>query len=211
MSKKRTYVTFLLDETGSMMSHRDQTISAFNEYLGTLQGQEGAIRCALTLFNSESTRVVYNGVPVAQVAPLNADTYQPQATTPLYDAIMGAVRATEEAVAERKKTEVFCVILTDGLENASREHTRDDVFATIRTKTAAGWTFVYLGADQDAWEIGQGLGIARGNTASFSKHKIAHAMKAVGEAMGKYTGAAYLKREPIEDFFAEVDPDALND
>jgi len=207
---KKTYVTFLLDETGSMESHRAQTIDAFNEYLGTLKTQEAKIRFTLTQFNSARTLIVYNAAPVDQVEPLTPLSYHPQATTPLYDAIMGTVQATEAEIAGRKKAAVLCVILTDGLENASRRHTQRDVFDTIGRKTKEGWTFLYLGADQDAWAVGSGLGIARGNTVAFTKSKIDFAIKAVSDSMGKYMQDS-LKQEPIEDFFADVDKSELTD
>lgn len=56
---------------------------------------------------------------------------------------------------------VLAVILTDGGENSSREVNGAQVKAMIEEREAAGWTFVYLGANQDAWAIGARLGTTR--------------------------------------------------
>jgi len=51
--------------------------------------------------------------------------------------------------------------LTDGLENASREYTREQVFQRIRHQSDVyGWEFVYLGAKLDAIAAGMRVGVA---------------------------------------------------
>ena len=55
---------------------------------------------------------------------------------------------------------VLCVIITDGMENASREYTSKDVKDRIEhQKTAYKWQFEFLAADQDAFAAGESLGI----------------------------------------------------
>lgn len=56
---------------------------------------------------------------------------------------------------------VLAVILTDGMENASSEVTRKQVAAMIQAREADGWTFIYMGANQDAWAVGGQLGTSR--------------------------------------------------
>lgn len=57
---------------------------------------------------------------------------------------------------------VLCVILTDGLENASREFSPSALAELIRDRENNGWSFIYLGANQDAWATGQGTGFSGG-------------------------------------------------
>lgn len=66
---KKLHVSFILDETGSMMSVKGQTISGFNEYLDTLKSEKnsGNIRFTLTQFNSDKVQVVCDGVKLAKV------------------------------------------------------------------------------------------------------------------------------------------------
>src|SRR5688572_27161185 len=165
------YVTLILDETGSMQSCKGAAIAGVNEYLKTLRQMPMPVRFTLTLFNSGKLEVRHRDVPVAQVPELTEQTYQPAEGTPLYDAIGRTLAvAGHEASPEAKK---LCVILTDGLENASREYTRDGITRLIKDHEVKGWTFVYLGADHDAWAAGGNLGFSGGNTAQFSKRNTA--------------------------------------
>ena len=117
------YVTLILDETGSMQHCKGAAIAGVNEYLKMLRHMPTAVRFTLTLFNSGKTEVRYHETPMADVPNLTEATYQPAETTPLYDAIGRTLTtAGQEAPSESKK---LCVILTDGLENASREYTRE--------------------------------------------------------------------------------------
>lgn len=166
--KKKTVVNFVLDETGSMGSVRDATISGFNEYIETLKGQGGEVLFTLTKFNSSKVETVYNVKPIQDVPKLTHQTYAPAMNTPLYDAIAQTIRQTEDALKEMKgKPAVLCVIMTDGEENASREFNRERIVKLIEDRTAEGWTFAYLGANQDAWAVGASIGVPKGNSIAY--------------------------------------------
>jgi hypothetical protein len=49
---QRTLVTFLLDETGSMQSIKDDTIGGFNSYLASLKAESAPIDFTLIKFDS---------------------------------------------------------------------------------------------------------------------------------------------------------------
>lgn len=55
---------------------------------------------------------------------------------------------------------VLCVIVTDGLENASREVSPEALQDAISKRESEGWTFIYLGANQDAWSAGASYGLS---------------------------------------------------
>ncbi len=197
-----THINFILDETGSMGSVRDATISAFNEYVAGLRGEGDPITFTLTKFNSRRVEIVDVGVGINDVVPLTHQTYRPIAATPLYDAIAGSVRSTERYLAglEPKPT-VVCDIFTDGFENASREYTREMIFDLITSKQAEGWTFAYMGADQDAWTVGRAIGIPGENTASYAQRDPGRAMNVKFGAMRRH-----LRRNPAdttEGFYTE--------
>lgn len=155
-------VIFLLDESGSMSSCKDQTISGFNEYIQTLQKEKKKINVSLTKFSSTNVNIVYSNVPISKVSLLTNDSYSPSGDTPLYDAIGRTVNQDKE----NKKT--LFIILTDGEENASKEYHRDDIVNLIKEQEKTGWSFVYLGADQNAWGHAQHLGILHsGNVLSY--------------------------------------------
>ena len=66
---------------------------------------------------------------------------------------------------------VLAVILTDGYENASREVSQSQLANMISVREQEDWTFIYLGANQDAWGVGKETGLSggvRGQTVNFN-------------------------------------------
>ena len=193
------YVSLILDESGSMQSCKRAAIAGFNQYIKSLQDEPAATWFTLTVFNASRTEVRYRGVPVATVPELDIETYRPQDTTPLYDAIgQTLMAAREEAPAEFKK---LCVILTDGMENSSKEYTRKQIFALIKTCEREGWRFVYLGADHDVWAAGEDLGISADSRVAFSKEDIGQTFNELSEMNAGYRrGQKHAERafKPIE-------------
>jgi hypothetical protein len=191
---KKMYVSFILDETGSMQGVKEQTISGFNEYVDTLKGDEKAkkIRFTLTKFNSNKVEIVCKGVKIDEVEHLNSETYRPDALTPLYDAIGRTIRSLERTL-DGKKSKALVVIQTDGQENHSKEFTQQGIFKLIDEKKKLGWTFAYLGADQDAWQASQRMGIAKGNTKSYASAQTKSAFKDVA-----YSTSDYLRERGVQ-------------
>ncbi len=89
---KALFVSFLLDETDSMQSIKDDTIGGFNAYLRQLQKGDVETVFSLVSFNSSETRKRYVAEPVTDVGPLTDSDYQPQAMTPLIDASVKSSR-----------------------------------------------------------------------------------------------------------------------
>lgn len=161
MSDRTTFVSFLLDETGSMQSIKDDTIGGFNAYVEVLQEDDDDIVFSLVSFNSSQTRRRYVAEPIRTIAPLTEDDYVPRASTPLIDAAVKIMKATDEAVRKRgDDPNVVIVMQTDGQENVSVEYTNADLAALIKEKEAAGWQFVFLGAGLDAFAAAREAGIA---------------------------------------------------
>lgn len=199
MNPQPLYVTLILDETGSMQSCKGAAIAGFNQYLARLRQEPAETWFTLTLFNSSKTEVRYRGVPVSAVRELDVETYRPHDTTPLYDAIGRTLSAArQEAPAEAKK---LGVILTDGLENASREYTRAQVFDLIKACEQQGWTFLYLGADHDVWAAGESLGVAGENRISFCKRDIGKTFDHLSETTARYRRgrSGHSKSSSIQD------------
>lgn len=167
----KTFVSILLDESGSMQSVRDQVIDGFNEYISGLVGSEiKRIRVSLTKFDSSGFNPDYVGAKLKNVPELTRKSYCPNAMTPLYDAVGRMIRAMEQQIANdsiKQGDKVLIVIQTDGLENASKEYTQKAIKKLLKEKQKAGWTFVFLGADQDAWGGASDLGVTKWNTFAY--------------------------------------------
>ena len=164
---KKLRISFILDETGSMITCKDQTISGFNEYMNTLKREKKSknVRFTLVKFNSSKIDIVYDGVKISEVSELSDENYVPDNLTPLYDAIGMTITKLEKSIGKDK---ALLVIQTDGHENASREYTQKAIFDLVTKKRDGGWAFVFLGADQDAWDAGGRIGVDRGSTMSYN-------------------------------------------
>ena len=101
MKKHTTVVSFLLDETGSMQAIKGDTVGGFNAYVETLQKAGADIVFSLVSFNSHETRPRYVAAPIDTIEPLTDDTYRPRALTPLIDAAVTIINATDDAVTKR--------------------------------------------------------------------------------------------------------------
>lgn len=197
---KKMHVVFLLDETGSMMVNKNQTILGFNEYVDGLRGSKNADRARFSRIRFNSNRIIndFRGVRLSEVPTLGQDTYNPQALTPLYDAIAQGINLVQELVGG--KDTVLFVIQTDGEENSSTHYTREQIFRLIDEKKALGWTFVFLGADQDAYLASSSIGIPRMNTMSYAGEKTQVTFRNAG-----LVGASYLDSggQQTSEFFGE--------
>jgi hypothetical protein len=186
-----------------MNSCWDSTISAVNDYMGTQKSQEGVARASLFKFSTggysygradatstSEFRTIFENKLVGEVDELTKENYRPTGGTNLYDAIGNAIRRIEAQLAPLSEVpDVLCVIVTDGGENASREYKLSDIQALVKAKEAEGWTFVYLGANQDAWQVGQTFGLHKGQTMSYSTANMAGTMRSLSESTKSYRSA----------------------
>ena len=161
----RTKVWVLLDRSGSMSGLEEAVVAGTNEFLSTQRDGPGRCRLTLAQFDSQDPFAVFvNAKKIGNVSELTAHDYQPRGTTPLYDAIGSLIEAADARRKSRKRRgkaeeDQVVVVYTDGLENASRRYDRAKIFERIQKRQAKGWAFVFLGANQDSYAIGQGLGI----------------------------------------------------
>jgi Mg-chelatase subunit ChlD len=191
------HVTLILDESGSMQECKGAAIAGFNHYIATLKNEPAQTQITLTLFNSGKTEVRYRNVPVAAVHELDVETYRPNDTTPLYDAIGHTLTAARQQVpADGRK---LCVVLTDGLENASQQFDRKQIFAMIKEAKQEGWIFLYLGADHDVWAAGESLGVAQENRISFDKKDVGDTFNKLSANTARYRRRNQSEQAPIWD------------
>ncbi len=200
---KKVFVSFVLDETGSMQVCKKETIDGYNEYVNKLAQEHKNVRFTLTQFNANKLQVVHDAVKIGQVPEMTGETYRPDDLTPLYDAIATTIRRTE---IKAGKDSVLFIVMTDGEENASKEHDFKSVQALIEEKS--DWTFVYLGANQDAWAVGTKMGIAAGNTMSYAQSKTGETMSAMTQASSRFvTQAAESDDHRTENFWKDANID----
>jgi Mg-chelatase subunit ChlD len=168
------HIYFVLDRSGSMQSIAPDVIGGFNSFLAAQQADGADAVMTLVQFDSQdSHEVLTDATAIRNVRPLSPRSFQPRGGTPLYDA-MGHAIADAAIRAERLRgtgeaaEEIMFVTLTDGGENQSVEYSRDKIFELINRREADGWTFAYVGANQDAYAEGARIGYAPGSTQNFA-------------------------------------------
>ena len=170
--RKETDVTVILDRSGSMQSIASDVIGGFNGFLAEQQRQVGDCRLTLIQFDDQY-EVVYAAQPIAHASRLTEDTFQPRGSTALLDAIGRTMDSTGRRLAALSEDErpdrVMLVIITDGLENASSDFTREQIFGMISTqRDVFHWSFLFLAANQDAIAEGAKVGIGAQQSLTFS-------------------------------------------
>jgi hypothetical protein len=181
-----THLYFLLDRSGSMQSIRDDTIGGFDAFIAEQRKQPGDCRVTLAQFDNDY-EVVYTDRPIGEVPSLDL---QPRGSTALLDAIGRLVTDAGARLAalpeDRRPGTVIVGIMTDGQENASKEWTHPAVKALVERQTKVySWEFLYLGADQDAIEVGASIGVAAGRSVTYSRLAAAPAMAATSAMVGR--------------------------
>ncbi len=112
-------------------------------------------------------------LPVHEVIPLDGNTYVPRRTTALLDAVGRTIEELGQTLAAMAESDrpgqVIVAILTDGLENASQRFSWNAVAELIKQQTEQyKWTFLFLGANQDAIATAAQMSIAAANVATYT-------------------------------------------
>lgn len=179
-------IEVVLDASGSMNSIKTDTIGAFNSYVEQIAKDNPDAILSLTTFNSEATKTVVNLNKVTTVLSLDENTYKPTGFTPLYDAVGHVISRLENA----QGTEKVLVILTDGLENRSKEFTKDAILKLLSEKQEKdNWLVIYLGANQNSFAEGGSIGTQSINTMDFDPKRIKSAMNFAGRATLAYAAS----------------------
>ena len=159
------YNLIILDESGSMASIYEQALGGANETIQTIRSAQTSSvdqKQYLTFVtfdsgNGESVRTIIDTKPISEVKDLTCNDYRPNGCTPLYDAMGRSLTALEKKVIENDQ--VLVTIITDGMENSSREYDGAEICEIVKKLRAKGWTFVYIGANQDAVEVARRMNI----------------------------------------------------
>ena len=176
-TKTQVFNVIILDKSGSMECIRQAAVSGFNETLnGIKKAQEKFADTqehyvSLLTFCDCEKKYVFDKMPVNEARPLTMEDYQPCCCTPLYDAMGFTLTSMRNHVKNIEDAVVVVTIITDGLENASKEYTGAAVKQLVEQLKGEGWTFTYMGANQDSVEVAFNLSIrnARRTMAGMAK------------------------------------------
>jgi len=173
MNNDLTEIWMILDRSGSMESIHSGTVEAVNSFIKNQQKEDGKATFTLRQFDDE-VLTTYDRLPLERVPMMKLEDFQPRACTALYDAVGSAINDLGKLLANTPEAErpgqVVFTILTDGMENASKEFTGRRVADMIEhQKTNYGWEFFFLGADFDVDKVADDLNVSAGNRQIYEK------------------------------------------
>lgn len=179
-----THITVVLDRSGSMSHLTDETIGAYNQWLAEIKtaSKGKTVDLTLLLFD-DKLEYVYTDTKLAAVKKLTREVYYTRGMTALNDAFGRTILEMKEKTS--KKDRAVILVMTDGLENASREISA----ARLRTLVAKAderpnWTIQYIGANQDAFAVGRQMGLTQNSTRVTATHDWAGTQAAYGASSG---------------------------
>ena len=164
----------ILDESGSMSSIYESALSGANETIESVRAAQSKssdqnhFMTFVTFDSGYSNRVnvrtIIDAKPIEQVGKLTRKDYSPNGGTPLFDAV--GISLTKLKSKVKEGDQVLVTIITDGMENSSSEYTGDQVSQLVKSLESEGWTFVFIGANQDSFATASTLNIS--NAMNFS-------------------------------------------
>ena len=165
-AKTQVYNLIILDKSGSMGSIAKAAIAGFNETVGGIRSAQERFKdtqehfVSLMIFCDCEKTMVYDMVPVDKVKELTSKEYRPCCCTPLYDAMGISINALYKAIKDKEDATAVVTVITDGLENASKEYSGQAIKALVeRMKNEEGWNFAYIGTNQDVRATSASLSI----------------------------------------------------
>ena len=171
MKNNLTELVFILDRSGSMAGLESDTIGGFNSLIEKQRKQDGECYVSTILFDHVS-EVLHDRVKLSEVDKLTENDYMVRGATALIDAIGGAIHhignVHKYARPEDVPEHTMFVIMTDGMENASRRYSSDKVKRMIEhEKEKYGWEFLFIGANIDSVETARHFGIGADRSVNY--------------------------------------------
>jgi uncharacterized protein YegL len=171
VTDQTTEIISILDRSGSMNSIIDDSIGGYNSFIET-QKESGEDCKITTILFDDQYEVVDESIDLEEVKPITRAVWQPRGTTALYDAIgkaINTIRANRSNMSvDDIPTKTLVVIVTDGYENASKEYSSDSIKQLVDECKEDDWQFIFLAANQDAFEVGSRFGMSAGNSFTYN-------------------------------------------
>lgn len=171
MNTQKIYNLVILDASGSMETIYTQALTGVNETLATIrmaQEEHHELQQYVTLASFSAgahfLNRIYSAKPIAEARNITRDDYSLLGCTALYDAMGTCISELQQKITHGDR--VLVTVITDGYENASRTWSGHQIKSLVEELRQMGWTFTYIGADQDVEKVAGEIGVQ--NTLRFS-------------------------------------------
>lgn len=190
MSKPKTYVTIILDQSGSMGGTKAQAVQGYNEQVQQmkLNSKEQDIFCSLITFNGDVFEHLWCE-PADKLTEASVEDYKTEGSTALRDAVGYAIEKLKRTVTDTEAAHLV-VIVSDGEENASKHFTTSALNELKDSAEKSGkWTFTYMGCDDKYLQkIASEMKIPLSNMAKWSNNTPELAMRGMKRSANKMDG-----------------------
>lgn len=159
--KARIYNLIIVDESGSMRRLEHATITGVNETINSIRSAQSEFAdtqehfLTLVTFDSHANalpvRTLLEREPINKVKEFT--NYHSCGSTPLFDAMGQSITALYRHIKDDDDASAVVTVLTDGLENASREWDARSLKALIEQLKQEGWSFAYMGSAHNVKEV----------------------------------------------------------
>ncbi len=198
----------LLDRSGSMQSLWAEALSSVNAYAKELDnktdGDAVDAKVTFAVFDDQAGLqfdVLRKDVPALHWENVTDAEASPRGMTPLLDAIGRIVSLAETDNADQ----AIIVVMTDGMENASREVTREGAKAALDRVRKKGWEVVFLGANFDNIDDANSVGVGAVSQMSMAPGNMDRSM----QVFAKKSRAYFARKASVE--FDESDREVANE
>lgn len=156
-----TELVVIIDRSGSMHGLEKDVVGGYNSLIEG-QKKEGKTLVS-TIFFNERIKLVHQDADIENIKPLEGRQYVPSGCTALLDAIGYGISLIKEKRAKLTEEEIpahtIFSIMTDGLENSSREYSYKKIKEMIELQKKCGWDFLFQAANIDVEYEADRLGI----------------------------------------------------
>ena len=164
METQKIFNLVILDASGSMETIYTQALTGVNETLATIrmaQEEHPELQQYVTLASFSAgahfLNRIYSAKPIAEARNITREDYPLLGCTALYDAMGTCISELQQKVTHGDR--VLVTIITDGYENASRTWSGQQIKSLVQELRQMGWTFTYIGADQDVEKVAGEIGV----------------------------------------------------
>jgi Mg-chelatase subunit ChlD len=184
----------LLDRSGSMEVLWTEALNSVNAYVKKLAEDKVDTGVTLATFDKDGEQFKFDVirdriVPSTWKAVTDSDA-TPRGMTPLNDAIGRVVALAKAGVNGTQYDKLALIVMTDGLENASREFTHAAAKALLDDCRAKNWQVIFLGADFDNAAQAESYGNIAAASAVVSKARLSEAMEATAGLRASHAATA---------------------